>query len=524
MSPKYNTQQLSQLEEKTLKMTSKIVGDAQLLLMLVRQRSATMSDQNKRSAAQYVSDIRDALKESTNVGIQKANQIVLDKIRDVENELTSFGFVIDDSVNSYVKDVGYDIQTIRSKVSRAETGDAAQVLETALSEVEQEIRSLVADIDQMYSHFGGYIIQTVEHFMENASDRISIMLNGQRRSCDCSLSDRISMCYNITSQNDVVYKNLETVAKMINFVQNATDTVADVVGIYSEVDKNYVAKFEKSKDILEKTMDDAKQTINLILENDYNFLGSTMRQFAYEDHSILQEFMVRSMKTIIQSLARRLQTTMDNFEVVKPVEHRTKLVIELEEKLDDLVNEMKSKAFLIADTSQRSEFEQKVNLQELKNLLKTSFANVTHTVNTAFNDNRNRLTAKLKYNLGYIVKQQLPHISSLTLQNYIPSDICPLALDYQKFIMSRLKQVMDKSDSDIIIDLFKSANYFGDDTETGAAMAPYDKYDSLQMPSESVGTPRNKGEVNKETDAIPAIMNLVLAIFSAVDNLGEKTS
>ncbi|KAK7574500.1 hypothetical protein V9T40_011691 [Parthenolecanium corni] len=493
MSPKHNTQQLYQLEEKTLKMTSKMVQDAQLLLTLVRQRSATMSEQNKISAAKYVSDVRDALKESINVGIQKANQIVLDKIRDVENELTSFNFVIDHEVDSYGKDVGFDIQTIQTRVSKAESANVVQVLEEALSQVEHLIGSLEADIDKMYSQYGSYIIQTVENFMKNASDRISIMLNAQRRGCDCSISDRITICYNITSQNDVVYKNLLTVAKMINFVQNTTDTVKDVVNIYSEVDKNNVAKFENSKVTLEKVTDDARHEIDSILANDYNFLGSAVQKFAYEDHSVLQEFMIRSMKTVIQSLVGRLQTTMDNFEVVKPEQHRIKLVDEVKEKLEGLESEMKSKALLIADAALRSEFEQKANLEELKGLLKIRFADITRVVNTAFSDQRNQITTKLKYNLGYIVRQQLPYISSLTLQNYIPSDICPLALDYQKFIKNNLKQAVDKTDGEIITDLFVSANYFGDDTETGTAiMAPYNEYVSLSPRSESEVTPQDK--------------------------------
>ncbi|KAK7576623.1 hypothetical protein V9T40_012909 [Parthenolecanium corni] len=501
MSPKCKYQQLDQLEEKTSKMTFKMVQDAQLLLTLVRQRSATMSEQNKISAAQYVSDVRNDLKECITVGIQKSNQIFLDMIRDLESELTYFDFVIDHEVDSYLKDVGFDIQIIQSELSKTEYADAAQVLEKASYQIEHLIRSLVGDIDKIYSQYGSYIIKTVENFMKNGSDRFSIILNTQHRGCNSSISDRINICFNITSQNDVVYKNLLTVAQLINFVQNTTDTVKDVVYIiYSEGDKNNVAKFEKSIDTLMKITDDARHEIDSILENDYNFLGSTVRKFAYEHHSVLQEFMIRRMKIVIQSLARSLQTTMDNSEIVKSENHHKKLVYKLKEKLEGLENEMKSKALFIADAAQRSEFEQKANLEELKHLLKTRFADITRVMKTAFNNQRNRLTTNMKYHLGYIVRQQLPYISSLTLQSYIPSDICPLALDYQKFIKNNLKQTVDKKNGEVITDKFISDNYFGVNEETGAAMAPYIEYDSLSSPNESEVTAQGKVEPINGTD------------------------
>lgn len=500
-------------------MTTTVVKDAQNLLMQVRERSATMSDENKRSAAEYVAGIRSALKERTNVGVQQANKIVLDKIRDVENELTSFSLVIDDAVGSFVEDADFEINNIRHKVSGAESGDAAQVLESALRQVEEEIRAMLTDVDQMFSFYGRYIGSIVEHSMQNATDRISIMLNAQRRNCDCSVVDRINMCYNISSQNGEVSKNLQSVIKMVNVVQNTTDTVKGLENIYADVDKHSL--FEESRHSLQKTIDDCRHTMDAILDNDYCFLGSTVRRFAYEDHSTMKEFMIRSMKTVIESLARNLHTTMETFEVVKPIEHRNRLVIEIEEKLEKLVNDMKSKALLVADATYRAELEHKSELVQLKDLLKTKFANVTQVVNTFFNENRDRLSDKLKYNLGYIAGQQLPYISTLTIQNYIPSDVCPLSVDYQKFISTTMQNVIDKSDNDIINDLFESANYFGDDAETGAALASSnDQFSSQNFDSGDSSISSVGGNTDETDGGLSMLMNLVTSIVAAVSNAG----
>lgn len=522
MSPKYNSYQLSKIEEETVQITSTVVKDAQNLLMQVRERSATMSDQNKRSAAEYVAGIRNALKERTNMGVQQANKIVLDKIRDVENELTSFSLVIDDAVSSFVEDADFDINNIQSKVSKAESGDAAQVLETAMRQVEEEIRAMLNDVDQMFSFYGRYIGNIVERSMQNATDRISMMLNAQRRSCDCSVIDRINMCYNISSQNGEVSKNLMSVIKMVNVVQNTTDTVKGLEYIYADVDKRSHSLFEESRHSLQKITDDCRHTMDAIMENDNCFLGSMVRRLAYEDHATLKEFMIRSMKTVIQSLARNLHSTMDTFEVVKPVEHRNRLVIEVEEKLEKLVNEMKSKALLVADATQRVELENKANLGEVKDLLKTKFANVTNVVNNFFNENRDRLSNNLKYNLGYIAGQQLPYISTMTIQNYIPSDVCPLSVDYQKFISTTMKNVIDKSDSDIINDLFDSANYFGDDTETGAARASSNDMVSLvPTDSGSASITRVGDNIDEGTDEGTSMFtNLMQSIIAAINNAG----
>lgn len=522
MSPQYNPHQFDQLEEKTLNMTSKMVQDAQTLLMLVRQRAASLSEQNKISAAQYVSGIRDTLKEYTNVGIQRTNQIVLDKIRDVENNLISFSLIIDQEVDSYVKDVGSDIRTFQSRVATAESRDASQVLEAALEQVDHEIRSLVNDIDQLYSSYRIRVCQAVEYYMRTATDQISILLNGQRRNSNCCIPDRVDVCYNISVQNDVVHRSLGNVLKMINFVHNTTQAVEEVEDIFAGVDPNSVTKFEASKTALEETMNDGRQTINSILSNDYLFLGSAVRELGYEDHVQLQEFIIRSMKTVIHSLVRSLQTSMDNFEVVKPVEHCDKLVAEIREDLESFEKEVKSKASLIADAVLRAEFESKANLTELKDLLNFRFANVTHVVNGAFSEDRHRLTGNLRFNLAHIGEQQLPYISSLTLQNYIPTDVCPVALDYQKYISTAI-QGLDKSDNDLIADLFQSANYVADDvlSEDALELPDFDYIDSLAPPTESESIPQESG-VETSNGISTVITNLLMSALLAISNAGNN--
>jgi len=339
--------------------------------------------------------------------------------------------------------------------------------------------------------------------------------------------ERINMCYNISSQNGLVSRELEQVIFMVNVVQNTTDTVQGLERIYADQ-----SLFKESRNSLQKTEDDSRHTIDTILGDDNCFLGSAVRKLAYEDHATLKEFMIRSMKTVIQSLAKSLHTTMDGFEVVKPVEHRNRLVIQVEKLLETLVNEMKSKAMLVPDAAQRAQLEHRANLGELKDLLKTKFANVTEVVNNLFDDNRDRLSDNLKYNLGYIAGQQLPYISTLTIQNYIPSDVCPLSVDYQKFLSTTLKEVMDKSDGDIITELFDSANYFGDDTETGAAVASSKSMDfswqaladgaSNEIPSapDSGANGILGDSLEKQMGISSSFMSLVNSIISVINDAG----
>ncbi|XKL68923.1 hypothetical protein PGB90_006692 [Kerria lacca] len=469
MSPKYYHPQLNDVEDQILKTTMNVVNDAQFIINKVKERSTTMSVENKQAAAQYINGIRDVLKERTNLGVQQMNQIISDKISEVESELISFNNVITEATNGIVDYTKDDLNLIKENVIKIESGDAASSLDQALHEVEVEIKRTFDDIDQMYSFYERYLGEIIVHKIQNATDRISMMLNSQRKYCDCTLMDRINICYNITAQNGEISKDLESMVKVIGILTNTSDTIDNLQSVFADADPHSRQFYEDSKVTLNQVLQKSQETLDSLLKNDDCFLGSVIRTKAFLAQPHVKRYILRSYQTSIESLAKNLNTTTVDFQIVT-VHQKNLLKENLDQILEDLGEEIKKKASLIRTTI-KDDYMSKANFNELKAWMQDKMTNATEVINPLFEKNQEFVAESLKYTLQYIVNQQLPFISSLSVKNYLPSDVCPLSTDYQKFISITLNEYMRRDESNMIEDMFASADFFSDDTEVLAPIA-----------------------------------------------------
>ncbi len=450
------------------------MGDTQKILSKVRERVASLSEVNQKSAADYVSSIREILKERTNYSVQRLNEMILEKVGEIESELITFDYVIAEAGSGIVDVFNKDINDVHDNmVPNIESGDVAEVLDTIITMVEKEMLEMLDDIDQMYTFYSHYLGDVLENKLINATDRISIRMNAERRYCDCTILDRIHMCYNISAQNDLITDQLMSTMRVVGALSNTRSSINLLESFFEDGNEHSRQVFDDSRLLLKKTEETDKEFLDSLVRDESNFLGTLITKKSFLDNVHIKRFVLRSFKTSIGSLPKYVNETLSDFLMVKE-KHLNEMLVDVEKGLAKLGDAMKDKVMLINSAATRDEYLKKTNFDGLKLWMKDRFANVTWVVNPIFERRKESLLDMIKYTIEYIIEYQLSYANILSMANYLPTDICPLSTDYQKFVSLTLEEAAQDSGLSAIEDMLQTASYFTNQFTDDTEVVPYD--------------------------------------------------
>lgn len=405
------------------------------------------------------------LKERTRYAVQQINRVVTDKIREIENELTSFDYVITEASGGIVDYTLQDMKKLRESISSITDSTYQADFENVFNSVQEKISSAFEDLDAMYTFYGGYMSDIIDKKVQDATDRISKIVNSNRKSSECTIEEKVNFCYTIGAQNVKISGQLESLVEVFAIVNNTTDILDTLEPILlKDADQYSCNLLSEARTVLNKALANSENILESTLEDDNCFLGSVAQKAAYEGHQKVKDFILHSFETSIQSLAKNLNVTTGSFKVVQE-KHRKEVEQDINEALTAMADEIRAKAKDLSPSIALDERVEKSSFSDVRLWMDTKFQNVTDVINSMFVKRQEEIAEGLNYTLQYIVFQQVPFISSLSMQNYSPTDVCPLSTDYQKFVAITLNQYLNPTGENVAAQLTMS-NDFSQETDT----------------------------------------------------------
>ncbi|XP_065219186.1 uncharacterized protein LOC135844769 [Planococcus citri] len=453
-----------ELDTKLMASTYKALNETEVVLSKVQDSVKLIRDDNTQLAVTYVEAIKEMLQERTRYAVNQINRIVNDKIREIENELTSFDYVITEASAGIVDYTLQDMKNLRDSIPSITNETYRADLENVFEKVDKQIASAFSDLDEMYTFYGSYMGDIIDHKVQNATDRISLIVNSNRRQCECTIKEKINFCYTISSQNVKISQQLESLVKVFGIVNNTTDILDTLEPVMlKNTDQHTCNLISEARLTLNKALEKGEALLESILKDDNCYLGSAVRKTAYQNHGAVKEYVKNNFEVAIRSLSTDLNRTTADFQVVKE-SHRKQVEEDLAKGLEALTHEILMKTKRLGKEPYE-EYLTKASFPDTKSWMDMKFQNVTQVINPMFAKKQADIAEALKYNLQYVVFQQVPFISSLSIQNYMPTDVCPLSTDYQKFVSVTLDGYLDPTDNKTQKELAMSAD-FAKESET----------------------------------------------------------
>ncbi len=442
---------MSDAEKEALKETTDVINDTQETLSKIREKTATMSEQNKKAATKYVANIRDILKKRTQYSVQKLNDMISDKVREIEKEFDSFDTLVVKNqsglVDIFNKNIKTEYDNIAQKIdSKSGTESLDQVIRIA----EREISDMLDSIDQMYRNNVNDLAETVINEVASITYRISKLLKAERKYTNSTVQNRIDMCYNISSQNKLITDQLTSTMKVIKDIADTRKKVDTLEFSVEDLDEYSKQTFEDAKSRLTKTEQTDREFLDSLVQDESNFLGSMVTKDSFADNEDTKTFVLDSFKAVIDNFPKYLNETLSKYSAVKEENFR-KVAVEVEAILKEVGDDLKAKAALITSTDTRNEYIEKANFEKLKSYTTNRLANMLQQINAIFRNMRDEWLDKLEYVMEYLSENQLPHVNDQSVKKYLPTDLCALATDFQKYVLS----TMGQSGNDTSLDAFE---------------------------------------------------------------------
>lgn len=479
--------------------TYRALNETEVILSKVQDSVNLIRDDNMQIAVKYIEAIKEMLQERTRYAVNQINRIVGDKIREIENELTSFDYVITDASSGIVDYTLQDMKTLRDSIPSITNETYRNDLENVFATVDKQLASAFEDLDEMYTFYGSYMGDIIDHKVQNATDRISMIVNSNRRQCECTIKEKINFCYTVSTQNVKISQQLESLVKVFGIVNNTTDILDTLEPVMlKNTDQHTCNLISEARLTLNKALEKGEALLESLLKDDNCFLGSAVRKTAYQNHGQVKEYIQNNFATSIWSLSKTLNDTTSDFKVVKE-SHRKQVEEDLTKGLDALTHEILMKTKSLGPEAY-NEYLTKSSFPDVKSWMDTKFQNVTEVINPLFAKRQSGIAETLKYNLQFVVFQQVPFISSLSVQNYLPTDVCPISTDYQRFVSATLDGYLDPTSGKAREELAMSADLA---KESETAQLVQDDEDDYQNDGTNVSNSRTiLTDQNTTDDAI----------------------
>lgn len=483
-------------------------NDAKQILKQVKEETATLSERNKQIASEYVLNIREVLRHSTIQNIKEVSQLISKKTNDLDKELLIF----EGDIASMIDGNGFvtqnDIVKLIDDLTDVNASNVIEVLNKILEKVEMKIQEFCTDMKKLYTYYSGYVSNIIDNKVYNITDGIRMkLLQAKRQSC--TEVKHIKFCYIISAQNEEIFKQLQLTMQVINIVRNSSETVKLLLADLTQNNEAYPPHLvTKSQCMINQVLNESESLLDMLLKNEEYYLGSMVRSASFKDYKLMKNFVITNYRVTIQELATFINQITAEFQIVYD-KHWTRITDSLFPALQSAENKIKNYAPLINDTTIRNEYIKKAEFESLKLWTHDQFLNVTSVVNSVFENKKQLRAEALKIEITNIINEKVPLVSSLSINAYLPSDVCPVSMNYQQFISTLLEPQPESSE---VTDLRQAQKNI--DTLTVAWLP----VDNLQMEINKIGHDDGSTEVsNSFTDFLKTILKTFFDAGYTVD-------
>ncbi|KAK7574496.1 hypothetical protein V9T40_011687 [Parthenolecanium corni] len=413
-------------------MTLRAATEADAILKDVHEQTNNMCHKNRQAAMQYIYKLRDSLKEHSKSGTEKIDSVIKDNMKNITDEVVTLKTTIKNVSDRIVDIAVSQIAEITDSVVSGEKM-LTKELEESISRAVDEVEAMWNGLDQICAFYTSYWSDLIEKKVQNMTEKVTYLVSAQSKLINGTVEERVRMCQNISLANMVTSNTIQSVVQLMDNLYNTTRIVGNLQSVLLDADQNTSNVLEESKSMLFKYQKDSKETLDTLLEDHFCFLGSTVRISAVSISAYLKGDILKSWKMSLTKANRAFKQATSNHLLITKKKYRSRLVHDVKGHLKSLRKEVQKKAAQL-DKDGQTRFEELVNFDKLYSLMNNRFKNLTEATNSQFESSLESIGEALRFRMDFLINQKLPYLRALTIQNYLPTDVCPLSMDFANYI------------------------------------------------------------------------------------------
>lgn len=432
------------VEDQIARFTLSTVNSTKAILAQVEERSLTLKTSHQLIATNFFDAVAKDLTQKTNATIQNIDQMVEQTVHEINEEIDMFEKGVSEGFDGFVNLTIEKLQEIKNSAN-AENDD--EVITKLIVEAADAITMLLKDTEQMYLFYSRYLTSVLESKLQNTTDKMSMLLHSQRRFIAAKNIDRINLCYNVSTQNTKMSRLLKSILDSMSAIGQTIDNINGLKSIHQTKSDEHAQLVSKSKSALSDTMESSRLTLDQLLKDDFCYLGSAVRKMTQQRHGSFKQALLKNLTTTVESLASKWDAATSDFRVIRG-DQRLRIAKDLLNSIQSMMDVINAKA------RRHGKNEELEKLNAVKSSLMKKFDEMTVTVNSIFEKSQTFTSESLHNYLRFTIDRQLASLPSLSVQNFIPDDLCPLAMNYQAYIAFTLNTAMGRRVPDVIDELF----------------------------------------------------------------------
>lgn len=435
---------LADVEDQIARVTLSTVNTTKSIFAQVEEKSSTLKTHHQMIASNFFDTTAKDLTQQTNLTIQNLDQMIEQTIHEINEEMDTFEKGVSEGFDGFVTQAIENLQEIQKSVN-AENDDSAITKLTV--KAADTIEMLLKDTEQMYMFYSRYLTTVLENKLQNTTDRMSKLLHSQRRFVAAKNIDRINLCYNVCTQNTKTSRLLKSIMESMSVIGQTTDVINGLKSIHLTKSDEHAQLVSNAKSSLADTMESGRLALDQLLKDDFCYLGSAVRKMVLQRHGSFKQALLKNLTSTVESLSTKWNSLSTNFQVIRS-DQRLRMAKDFLNSVQNMMDAINAKA------RRHGENEELERLMAVQSSLMQRFDEMTSKVNSVFETSQNYTSESLHNYLRFTVDRQLSNLPTLSMQNFIPDDICPLAINYQAYISFTLNAAMGKSVPDIVDALF----------------------------------------------------------------------
>lgn len=426
------------IEDEIYQLTKKVVDQADAILSEVRQRASQLNRQNRESAHRFVVQILDAMKQHRQLGIQKVTQMIDEGTKGLQFQMQALEATTRNSASLLVGMAEEGLERIVGTVSVSGDANLTQTLEEAIVEAEKCIRVLWSDLDQMFSHHVLYSLEVIGEQVENMTTQMIKYLRPEREFRNASIRyQHVKMCYNISQANMETAATIEQLLELQDHLYKTTNTIHSLQAIAGQQSDSELQKYEKM----------CQELLNDLLHGHNYFLGLEIRNQSDHLYPQMKRFIIGAWIAAVQKASSIFQEMVSGRAILKD-EHRKRFLDDVEHSLQQLGKQLKTKAGIMVNATAASKFTQLAQFEDLSTLMRDRFQNATNVINQLYTEGLAKVSEDLDFDVEFFIDQRIPFLSTLTDQNFLPTDTCPLAMEFRDYVSRLVNDVVNRNGLD----------------------------------------------------------------------------
>lgn len=419
----------------------KVVFEAEAVLYHVREKVRRLNRENGESAFKYAIDLRDTMQQQTKIGIDKVKSMILDNVRNIKNELGPLDITAQDIFKEQVRNFETNIENIIATLSAANTKNLKQTLDDAILQAGEEVKVMWKYMEHLYTKYTIYSTEIIQEKVQNMTAQISHWIDLQGKYNTSLQYERASMCYNISLANVEISKTMKTIVQVMDNLYNATQTIYSKQAMYADADQHTLTIIDESKSLLNEYQRKCHYLLNCILKDNFSFLGSAVHLAVQRTHPYIKKYILRKWKSSVLSANLVFDSNFSIEPMIKE-EYSSQISNSVEEILTKLGDVIKMKAVLLQDEVTEKQYMEKAKFDDLSTLMKNKYQNVTNVTHYLVATSLASTVDQMRQNLKEIVDQKLPSLSTLSIQNYLLTDVCPKSANFMDYTVYFINQVI----------------------------------------------------------------------------------